>query len=526
MEDSEPSMTLLKEIIRLCSMEIKEEENNIQQIILTLLSAWTKNPQNTRILAPSGEGKTYLVTKLARLFPQENIIMLAKATPQSFKYALISKRVVENGSGNWQDYDIAIKPLEEDLAKSKDKEKQQEIKEQIKELRESACSLVDFTNKIIILVDSQSFELFESIKTTLSHDQHEIQSFSVNKSKSGTILGQKFVIRGFPAVIYCSAKDEQKRDETNEINTRFNTVSLNASSKKYREMLKLEAIRSSIPNVMYNEEIISEKQIEQIKTKIRILIEEIKNNDEIFNLYGIGISNLLKDDAGFRTRQFKILNNNIKVHTLANIEHRPKILFSGQIFPISTREDIEEACSLSKEQKEIQSYKIKYFNDYIRSVILEYGNKKPSVNGDILYLTASEISDILSQKDINIDRQRLQETILKPLVEHGFLEKYQDPDNRSRDIYIIADAFLSKQASVESTLIDTSLLDVSCIELFVKKYLEQRFNQKQLEIINEKGDKITPKQLIDTLNEIDAKVIKNRHKMTNNEASKSNEEAK
>ena len=39
--------------------EILEEEDNIKQITLAILSAWTKNPQNVRILAQSGEGKTY-----------------------------------------------------------------------------------------------------------------------------------------------------------------------------------------------------------------------------------------------------------------------------------------------------------------------------------------------------------------------------------------------------------------------------------------------------------------------------------
>jgi len=431
MEMGGSDMSILDDIVKIFSKEIREENDNITQVILALLSAWTNNPQNIRILAPSGEGKTYLVTLIAKLFPQENIIILAKATPQSFKYALSSKKVVENGPGNWQDYEVAIIPVEEELSKTKDKEKQQELKNGIRELRESACDLVDFTNKIIILVDSQSFELFESLKTTLSHDQQNIQSFSVNKSKSGTILGQKFVIRGFPALIYCSAKDEQKRDETNEINTRFNTISLNPSSKKYREMLKLEGIRSSLPGSIFSEEIISEEEIEEIRKSIAGLIEKIKNNDEIFNPYGIGLSNLFKDDAGFRTRQFKVLNNNITILTLVNSDSRPKIVYEDEEFPISTRQDIEDACNLTKEQKEIQSYKIKFFNDHIRPSILNQGKGKSLVTGTINCLTVSELTDILSKKGITTDRQRLQETILKPLVEHGFLEKFPDPDNKS-----------------------------------------------------------------------------------------------
>ena len=123
----ESDMSILDGIVKIFSKEIREEGDNITQVILALLSAWTNNPQNIRILAPSGEGKTYLVTLIAKLFPQENIIILAKATPQSFKYALSSKKVVENGPGNWQDYEVAIKPVEEELSKTKDREKQQEL---------------------------------------------------------------------------------------------------------------------------------------------------------------------------------------------------------------------------------------------------------------------------------------------------------------------------------------------------------------------------------------------------------------
>ena len=131
------------------------------------------------------------------------------------------------------------------------------------------------------------------------------------------------------------------------------------------------------------------------------------------------------------------------------------------------------------------------------------------------------MADILSKKGIITDRQRLQETILKPLVEHGFLEKFLDPDNKSRDVYHVSDAFLKRQANVESTLIDTSLLKVSCVRPFVENYTEQRFNKGTLEIQDESRNKITPKDLLDILYKIDAQTTQNRHKIGSNEASKS-----
>jgi len=338
-------MNHLDEIVESCGKLIREEKDNIKQIHLTLLSRDTKNPQNTRILAPSGEGKTYLVLKCAGFHPQENIITLVKATPQSFKYALSSRRVVENGPGNWQDYDDAIKPLEEELSKTKDKDKQTQLVTAIRELRDSACDLVDFTGKVIILVDDQSYEFFETLKATLSHDLENMKSFSVNKTKSGTMKGQKFLFRGFPAVIYCSAKDEQKRDITNEIGTRFNTISLNASSKKYREMLKLEGLLASLPKFIRDDVIISDEELDQTRQKILEIIANIKKSDEIINPYGESLSLLFPDDAGFRTRQLKVLNSNIEVITLANYSQNPKCIKDGDAIPISTRRDIEDASN-------------------------------------------------------------------------------------------------------------------------------------------------------------------------------------
>ncbi len=515
----EISTDILEYIIQVCGKEIKEEDTNIKQITLAFLSSYTNNPMNLRILAPSGEGKTYLVTQIAKLFPEENVVILAKATAQSWKYNFITKKLVENGDGNWQDYEIAVKPLEEQLAKTKTKEEQDEIQRQIRELQDSSCDLVDFTHKTIILVDSQSFELFENIKPTLSHDQDNIKSYSVNKSKSGTLQGQKFIIRGFPAVIYCSAKDEQKKDETNEINTRFNTISLNTSSKKYREMLNFEATKSSLPDFIYQEDIVSQEDFEELKDAIRQLTEHLKNDNEIVNPYAMGISTLMKSDAGYRTRQLKILNNNIRLHTLANSKNRPRVIYGDKKFPIATKLDIEKACALTKEPLEIQLYKIKVFNEQIRPALLHNGIERNLISGKIKCLTASELVEILEKTNTTVDRQRLQETILKPLVDHGYLEKARDESNKTRDIYYLSPRYIENQASLESTLIDVSAIDPTCPDSYINQYLKQRFDNGIITIEDEKGNSINIKELIELLHSIDVRCSQNRHESNNIDSS-------
>ena len=163
------SKSIVSMITNIISKEVVDEEDNVQQVFYTCISAWSKNPQNIRVLAPSGEGKTWLVNHVVDLFPEENVLKLSHATPKSFNY-YSSERIVENGPGNWQDYDTAMKPIEEELKKCKDPERIKELKEGMNYIHKNTYNLVDFTNKILVFLDSQSMELWESIKPNLSHD--------------------------------------------------------------------------------------------------------------------------------------------------------------------------------------------------------------------------------------------------------------------------------------------------------------------------------------------------------------------
>ena len=83
-------MGIIDDTIDVIGKIIKEEDSNIKQILLAMFSAFTNDPQNIRILAPSSEGKTYLVTKVMSLFPEEYVIPLANVTPKAIKYCLVS----------------------------------------------------------------------------------------------------------------------------------------------------------------------------------------------------------------------------------------------------------------------------------------------------------------------------------------------------------------------------------------------------------------------------------------------------
>ena len=63
--------------------EAKLEDRLVKQTFYTMLSAYTSNPLNLAINSPSGEGKNYVLRKVAEKFPKEDIMFLAGMTDKA-----------------------------------------------------------------------------------------------------------------------------------------------------------------------------------------------------------------------------------------------------------------------------------------------------------------------------------------------------------------------------------------------------------------------------------------------------------
>ena len=57
--------------------EAREETRLLKQLFYVMLSMYTNNPINLAINAPSGEGKNYVIKKVAELFHKGDVIFLA-----------------------------------------------------------------------------------------------------------------------------------------------------------------------------------------------------------------------------------------------------------------------------------------------------------------------------------------------------------------------------------------------------------------------------------------------------------------
>jgi len=505
---------LLSELVDFLEKEVKQERENLYRVLLCGLSSITANPINMRILAPTSEGKSYLLEKVSNLFPEKNMIKLSSASAKSFKYSH-GKLVIENG-GKYVDLDEKIKPLQSKLKDSSDNEEKEKIKSEIKSLKSQASQLIDLENKWLIFMDSQDPNLWDFLKSLLSHDSEYIKHNVTNKIGGSNKL-QKVVFKGKPAVIYASAKDESKRDLTSEIDTRFQTISLKANSQKYKQSIDLLGKKHGLGPI-YEEEVTSEEEFQEAKNSILRLIENLKkfgkSKAPIINLFSKKMSEIFPSESGVRSREFSRLAQTITILTLCNANNRPKVVIKNNEYPVTYLSDIQKAVKIIQANLGLPHYKIQFFNDFAKPAIEELGTDVIIGAKEVSALPASEIMEYYKNKKdgINTDRKKILETFLIPLTHYGFLERDRDPNLRTRDIFWISPQYENKEAPMESTLIDVSAFDRTCVTSFLDKYFKRRLEENKLYIIDTNGSRITLDRLCEMTLSNDITPLENRFK--------------
>ena len=494
----------LFKIVNILSKEVKQEEDNLYRVLLGGLSAFTAEPLNMRILAPASEGKTYLLEKVSHLFPTENVMKLSSASPTSFKYSLGTTMVEEKGeliplSSKMQSF---VNGLDEE-----DKEYKKKIAEERKKLEKNAWTMIDWEDKWLIFLDSQNAALWEFFKSVLSNDTELIKHQVTNK-QSGSHKQQRIVIRGKPSVTYASAKDEARRDVTSEIDTRFQTISLQANAKKYKESINLIGKHFGLVGPLYEKEVISKEEIVEARSKISAIIQTLKQyrgiTRPILNPFSEEMSKVFPTETGSRQRQFQRMMRTSNLLTLCNADNRCKLEMNGVKYPITNLKDVSQAAKLIIENSGIPGHKIQTFNEVIKPSIDEFGVELRVEDNNLSVQTASEILEQYKERRENsYSRKQLLETYLIPLSQHGFLGRTQDPRNKTRDVFWIPERFQDEDATVESTLFDTSTLDDSCVTSFVKEHIISRLKNKEYQFYNTNDEKISVEEIPKEVTKID-----------------------
>ncbi len=382
----------LDDLIEVLGITIKKDETNKLITFLSQLSAYTENSQiNISFNAPSSSGKSFIPLEIVQLFPKEDVIKLGTCSPTAFFH--------EQGV-----YD-----------------------------KENNVIRIDLSRKILIFLDQPSNALLERLRAILSHDEKEITAKITDKNQKGGNRTKTVIIKGFPAVIFCTAGLRMDEQEA----TRFLLLSPEINQEKIREAI-YEKIKKETDPSQYNQDIEDNPKRIQLKERILAIRNEhitdihIGNSDLVKKLFFERVS-MLKPR---HSRDVGRLTGFVKVLALLNLWHREQV--EGSI--IATEEDIRAAFSLWDTISESQELNLPpyVYNLYTEVILSAFNEKNSELNDGVkIGLTRSEIM----QKHYKVYGRylpdwQLRQQIIPPLETSGLLTQDSDQlDKRKMLIY-------------------------------------------------------------------------------------------
>ena len=387
-----------KEVVEILGTTIKHDDDNKLIALLVQLSAYTEDSQlNLSFNAPSSSGKSFIPLEVANLFPEEDVIELGYVTPTSFFH-----------SGEF------------------DKENKQFI--------------VNLERKIIIFMDQPHNMLLEHLRPLLSHDKKEIELKITDKTQKFGLKTKTVILKGYPAVVFCSAGlrlDEQEA-------TRFLLLSPEVSQEKLRAGV-VESLRKSADREAYRD-----------YTELNPSRQQLKGRIEAIKKEQIGNIRITEEDRAYiehrffatrpmlkprHQRDIKRLVSIIKIFALLNLWHR-KREGSGIV---TGRADIDNAFEIwdrtaVAQELNISPYIYRIYEDVIVTVFNEKNDNRSDEFVDItgkLGVTRQEI--MTKHFEANgrlLDATVLRQQILPMLNQAGLIIEERDPaDKRNKLIY-------------------------------------------------------------------------------------------
>jgi len=443
METETDRKLTVDDLINVLGSTVKHDDENKAITFLTMLLTYTEEDQiNLGFLAESSTGKSYIPLELSWYFPSEDIIKLGYASPTAFfhDYGVLMHREGIPVNFDMKPNKAAIK---ENLEVEKDNVSKDEVEScykremrKWKELLKGSYYMVDLHQKILIFLDMPHDLLLQRLRSLLSHDDREIALKITDKREKGGLRTKTIVIRGFPTVVFCSAKfsiaDQEK--------TRLLLLSPEISQEKLRESIALkiekEADREAFQKRMLedSERRFLKQRVEMVKAaRIKYVKIPEEKRSQIYQQF--------LEDHNFliprHQRDISRLLAIIKAHALLNFMHRERV---GDSIIVND-EDVEAGFRLY--------YGISEANEMGLSPELFniYSKLKPHFNDDGLNLIEFQAAYYkVFHKPIGYDAAR---KTLKTLCSVGLLTEKTDPNDRRMPKYFVFEGGVKKSAQVE-----------------------------------------------------------------------------
>ncbi len=377
-------------LLDILGLTIKRDAENKLITFLCLLSAYTEDSQlNVSFNAPSSSGKSYIPTEIARLFPEEDVKELGYCSPTSFFHA----------TGKF------------------DKDKNGYI--------------VDMERKIYIFLDQPHQQLLAHLRPLLSHDKKEVRLEITDKSQKSGLRTKVIFLRGFPAVVFCTATLQVDEQES----TRFILLSPETHQEKIREAIH-EKVRKETNRAAYQQWLDENPERSLLKKRILAIKQEgitdirITNPEKVERLF-------LESAKHLRPRHSRDIGrvvDIIKLHALLNLWFRNR---EGATLDCNDG-DIEEAFkvwdAISESQElDLPPFVYQVFKEILLPAWAEKVEKAKRLGRAPLGLDKREIA----QRHFQVYGRPLPDWMMRqqilPMLDNaGLISQEKDPDDKRK----------------------------------------------------------------------------------------------
>ena len=290
---------------------------------------------------------------------------------------------------------------------------------------------------VLIFLEPPHPELWGLMKPILSHDFYEIEHPFVDNIGHGLEV-KRVITRGWPACIFCSAKDESKWDIWPEIESRFMISSPNMVKPKYEKGNKLIATKKWQPKGVKQKLIISdsEKQLGKdcfLYVKHQLLSYKSKTDSPVWAPFGDYIGEIFPSDKGQDNRAFNRFATMLNMITLCKAHLRCKVLYDDEELVIPSLNDLQQTLHVMQNISGLPPHKLKFYKENVLALWEQRASTIPLKTKDIAdYYNAQKNKDGKGK----MTSDNLRKNYLTDLAVHNYLEEEQDPDTKqTRYIY-------------------------------------------------------------------------------------------
>lgn len=440
-----PNKEYIEYIISTIKRTVKREDVLIRQVLYAALSTYTFDPINLGIVAPTSEGKTYVVTQVIRYFPKEDVWNIGS---MSTKVLIRQKGTLVDS--NYEPIKEKINELKKLISQAHAEIEKESLKEKLDSLIEGSKRLIDLSGKILVFLEPPHHELWNLLKPILSHDVPEIEFPYVDKNDRDGIVTKKVVVRGWSACIFCSAKDESRWEIWSEIQSRFLITSPTMNKEKYLESNVLISQRKGLPNKVQEYVIVSENEVSTARKCIEFLKQQIKvlyssnnagynhNTNAVWIPYYEILGRNLESNKGADNRAANRIFSLLNIIPLTKFNLRPRLIFGVETLVVATLEDLSEALYITQNLTGIPTHKIQFFKEIFLPLYMSKNapDCKDEKEEKRKAVTTCQLREYYKMKTgRTITSNNMKQTYLNELVNQGLVDEEDSELDKRGKIY-------------------------------------------------------------------------------------------